>query len=126
MGRKKKDDLMQLELIPLTEVEQLRKDFNEVKESSDKVRRGIFAKNTDLAKKVDTLTCQIESLQKQLITMSDWMLTRIGYVSTVHSQPDGNLGDTMSLRITPVNVEHAGKLHRLHIQEISATLILSA
>ena len=126
MPRKKKEDLMQLELIPLTEIEQLRRDFTDVKESSDKVRRGIFAKNTDLAKKVDALTCQVQNLQRQLLTMNDWVLTRLGYVPTAHSHPDGNLGDTMSLHITSANVEHASKLHRLHTQEISATLSLSA
>lgn len=119
MPRKKKEvknDYIQLELIPLTELEKIYKEFTEVKESSDKVRRGIFAKNTDLAKKVDVLTCEIESLKAQLITMNEWIISRLGSVEIAEKNME--LQETTSLHITKINVMFAEKLHPLHTQEI--------
>lgn len=128
MPKKKKeikDAYIQLDLIPPTELEKLYAEFKEVKESSDKVRRGIFAKNTDLAKKVDMLTCEIESLKAQLVTMNEWILTRFGAVESVQSNTV-EIQETTSLHITNLNVTFAEKLHRSLGHEITDIQSLSA
>ncbi len=127
MPRKKKEsktDYIQLELIPLTEIEKLYKEFTEVKESSDKVRRGVFAKTTDLAKKVTELTCQIENLQNQLTTLYRWIIQH-GVVTPAPSM-QAESQETVSLHITRVNVAFAGKLYPLHALEITDIQSLSA
>jgi hypothetical protein len=128
MAKKKKeiiDNYLQLDLIPPTEIEKLYKEFTEVKESSDKVRRGVFAKHTALSKKVDELTCQIESLQKQLIVMSEYMITRLGVVENAPLQPEESQEITF-LRITSINVAYADKRHPSHTREITNIQNLSA
>jgi len=129
MGRKKKEiknDYIQLDLIPPTQAEKLYKEFINVKESTDKVRKGVFAKHTELSKKVQDLTCQIESLQKQMIVMSEWIIRQLGLVDHAQKAQDGSLGETTSLRITSINAAYAEKLHPSHISEISDMNILSA
>lgn len=121
MAKKKKeikDDYIQLDLIPPTELEKLYAEFKEVKESSDKVRRGVFAKATDLAKKVDVLTCEIDSLKAQLVTMTSWILTQLGAVESVQYLTEESQ-ETTSLHITMESVKFADKLHRSHGQEIT-------
>lgn len=56
----------QLELFPLTELDLLRLELQAVKESSDKVRRGIHAKHGDLAKKYLELMYEFEALKKAM------------------------------------------------------------
>lgn len=127
MPRKKKEvntNYIQLDLIPPTEIEKLYKEFTEVKESSDKVRRGVFAKHTELSKKVQELTCQIESLQNQMNMMANWIIQH-GHVQTVQL-PQEESHETVCLHITKANVAFAEKLHPLHIPEFSDILILSA
>lgn len=128
MAKKKnvRPEYIQLELIPLTETEKLYKEFKEVKESSDKVRRGIFAKNTELAKKVTELTCQIESLKNQIMVMAQWMITQHGFAYPAESNTVLELYETTQLHVTQVNVAFAEKLHRSHTLEIMDIQILSA
>jgi len=111
MPRKKKeaiDNYLQLDLIAPTEIEKLYKEFTEVKESSDKVRRGVFAKHTALSKKVDALTCQIENLQHQLIVMNEFILTRLGCIETKMDYCD----EITCLNVTKLNVSYADKRHK--------------
>lgn len=73
MARKKSDkqkEYLQLELIPLTEIEQIKKEFDEVKESASKVRKGMFKRHSELAKKIEDLSCQLTSLQNQMLLLS--------------------------------------------------------
>lgn len=130
MPRKKKapSQYIQLDLIPPTELEKLYAEFKEVKESADKVRRGIFAKNTDLAKKVQDLTCEIESLQKQIITLSEWMITQIGRVSTVPSiqGTDHNLTRVRCPLGIMEYAEYVEENNPSHTQEVLDSQILSA
>lgn len=56
----------QLELFPLNELDLLRLELRQVKESSDKVRKGIHAKHGDLAKKYLELLHEFEILKKVL------------------------------------------------------------
>lgn len=127
MKRKIKDSsYIQLDLIPLTEIEKLYKEFSEVKNSADKVRRGIFAKQTDLAKKVEDLTCQLETLQSQMIKMHEWIMKKLGLLENVHFPADGSLSETTSLHITKINAAYAEKLHPSHISEIMDINILIA
>jgi len=126
MTRKKKaPTYIQLDLIPPTEAEKLYAEFKEVKESSDKVRRGVFAKQTDLSKRVEDLTCKLENLQKQLVVLSEWTITRLGSVTPAPQKPVENLG-MMCLPTTSLNVMFADKLHPLHLQEAMDGLFLSA
>ena len=128
MAKKKKEikqDYIQLELIPLTEVEKLYKEFSEVKESTDKVRRGVFAKVTDLAKKVTDLTCQLESLQHQLIVMNQWMITQLGLAGNVPLQP-GEHQEIEFQHITNLNVTSVERSQQLQGLEISDGQSLSA
>jgi hypothetical protein len=128
VARKKneiKDNYIQLDLIPPTEVEKLYKEFTDVKESSDKVRRGVFAKTTGLAKKVQELECQIESLQQQLFTLNSLLIIQLGLVTNVQSNTVESQ-ETTSLHTTSVNVMFAEKLHPSHVQEVMDILILSA
>lgn len=126
MAKKKKQEYIQLDLIPPTEIEKLYTEFKDVKDSSDKVRRGVFAKHTELSKKVQELTCEVENLQKQLITLSEWIITQLGHVDNVLKKQDGSHGETISLHVTSLNVEHVRKLHPSQVQEITDILILSA
>jgi hypothetical protein len=128
MAKKKKEtkgEYVQLDLIPPTEVEKLYKEFNEVKDSSDKVRRGIFSKHTELSKKIEELTCQIESLKHQLVVVTEWTITQIGGVSNVQNKQDGSLQETISLHVTPINAAYADKTSRLHMQETLDILSLT-
>jgi len=123
MAKKKKeviDNYLQLDLIPPTEIEKLYKEFIEVKESSDKVRRGVFAKHTALSKKVDDLTCQIESLQNQLIVMNEFILTRLGCIETKTDYCD----EITCLNVTKLDVSYADKRHKS--METMDVLTLSA
>ncbi len=115
----------QLELLPLTEIECLGYAVKEYKASADKVRRGVYAKTTDLAKKVQELTCLVESLQHQIIVMNQWILTRIGAVTTAPYQP-AEFREIAFLHTTKMNVTYAGKSNPSHVQEIMDILDLSA
>jgi hypothetical protein len=123
--KKKRPEYLQLDLIPPTELEKLYAEFREVKDSSDKVRRGIFAKHTDLSKKVQELTCQIENLQSQLIILNEWILTRLGSVINAQLKPEV-IPEEMSSRSMSSNVEFVKKSRRSRRREITDGLFLSA
>jgi hypothetical protein len=57
---------LQLTFFPPTETEVLMHRVNEIKESSDKVRKGVFARHTKLAKLIDELTCRIDQMEKNI------------------------------------------------------------
>ncbi len=125
MAKKKKeiiDNYLQLDLIPLTEIEKLYKEFTDVKESADKVRRGVFAKHTVLSKKVEDLTAQIDSLQKQLIVLSEFVITRVGSLDKINKEVK-EAEEITCLNITNINVNYAHQKHRSHGFEIG---VLSA
>lgn len=124
MAKKKKeiiDNYLQLDLIPTTEMEKLYKEFTDVKESADKVRRGVFAKHTVLAKKVEELTAQIDSLQKQLIVLSEFVITRVGSLDKIKDVQENQ--EITCLNITNININYAHQRHPSHDLEI---VVLSA
>lgn len=121
----KRKEYIQLDLIPPTELEKMYAEFLEVKTSSDKVRRGIFAKHTELSKKCQELTCQVESLQAQLVTLSSWVLSRLGSAVNVQCKPEEHQ-ETVFLPTTKINVTYANKLYQSRDQETTDALILSA
>lgn len=51
-------------------VEQIKEDLNLVKESSDKVRRGIFAKHAELAKKYLDLHERMQIIERNICQRS--------------------------------------------------------
>lgn len=57
---------MQLDLFEKDEVKLLREELERVRKSSDNVRRGIFARHDELAKKYLELYHEIESLKGSL------------------------------------------------------------
>lgn len=59
-------EYLQLELIAPTEIEVLAKNVQEIKESSDKVRKGMFKRHGELAKKIEAVECQLEQIEKKL------------------------------------------------------------
>lgn len=63
----------QLELVPLTPFETLQKNVCEYKESSDKVRRGIYAKHTALAKRITDLETQMQEMKHQLEVLTGFI-----------------------------------------------------
>ncbi len=102
------EQYFQLELIPLTDIECLGFAVKEYKQSADKVRRGVYAKVTDLAKKVTELTCQVESLQHQIVVMNQWMITQLGLAGNALSM-QGQPLTTEFQHITNLNVTSAEK-----------------
>ncbi len=115
----------QLELIPLTDIECLSFAVKEYKQSSDKVRRGVYAKVTDLAKKVTELTCQVESLQHQIIVMNQWMITQLGLAGNALSMQGQSLVPEFQ-HITNLNVTSAEKSSQSQDQETMDGQSLSA
>lgn len=60
---------MSLQLDFLSEVHleyDYKKELQLVKESNEKVRRGIFAKHADLSKKYSELSCRLEILERNI------------------------------------------------------------
>ncbi len=49
-----------------SEIAALRKQITEIKTSSDKVRRGLFAKNSDLTKRMLDLEYRLENIERGL------------------------------------------------------------
>ncbi len=49
-----------------TEIDSLREDIGEVKDSSDKVRKSLFARNADLAKKYLDLSDRMAILERNI------------------------------------------------------------
>lgn len=58
--------MIQLELFEQDEVTILRHKFNELKDSSDRVRKGQYAKLGDLQKKYDDLVNRMEVIERNL------------------------------------------------------------
>lgn len=57
---------MQLEFFEQDETTVLRHKFNSLKESQDKIRKGLYAKNGDLQKKYDDLLTRMELLERYI------------------------------------------------------------
>lgn len=58
--------MIQLELFEQDEMTVLRHKFNSLKESSEKVRKGLYAKNGELQKKYDDLLLRMEILERHI------------------------------------------------------------
>jgi len=58
--------MIQLDLFENDETVILRHKFNALKESQDKIRKGLFAKNGELQKKYDDLLLRLEILEKYI------------------------------------------------------------
>ncbi len=59
-------EYLQLELIAPTELEILSKNVEQIKESSDKVRKGMFKRHGDLTKKIEGVECRLDQIEKTL------------------------------------------------------------
>ncbi len=68
MDMTKKDNVeyLQMDLIPPNEVEILAKNVEEIKDSCDKVRKGMFKRHSELAKKIEAIECQLQNLEMRL------------------------------------------------------------
>ncbi len=62
-----------IDFFPPTEMEILHHHFKEVRDSADKVRRGIFSRHTKLAKSIEEITCKMESIQEQLLVLGNYV-----------------------------------------------------
>ena len=58
--------MMQLEFFEQDETTVLRHKFNSLKESQDKIRKGLFAKNGELQKKYDDLVLRLDILERNI------------------------------------------------------------
>jgi|GEM_PF-6811769 len=59
-------EYIQLDLIAPTEIEILAKNVQEIKESSDKVRKGVFKRQSELTKKLEAIECRLDQIEKQM------------------------------------------------------------
>jgi len=59
-------EYLQLELIAPTELEVLSKNVAEIKDSSDKVRKGMFKRHGELTKKIEAVECRLEQIEKKM------------------------------------------------------------
>ncbi len=57
---------MQLEFFEQDETTMLRHKFNSLKESQDKIRKGLYAKNGELQKKYDDLLNRLEIIERNI------------------------------------------------------------
>jgi len=58
--------MMQLEFFEQDEATVLRHKMNDLKESQEKIRKGLFAKNGDLQKKYDDLLSRLQILERHI------------------------------------------------------------
>lgn len=129
MGRKKKsnNEMIQFSLIKEIDVDKIYAEFLDVKTSADKVRRGVFAKQTDLAKKVDELTLQVSTLEEQIRIMKEWIDKCFIAVENSQKKEDRDKQQDQNAEFTLVNSHpalSAKKIQKLHISEIMDTDIL--
>ncbi len=66
MNKETNVEYLQLELIAPTEIEVLAKNVEEIKESSDKVRKGMFKRHGELSKKLEAVECRLDQIEKTL------------------------------------------------------------
>ncbi len=66
MTQKETIEYLQMDLIPPSELEILAKNVEEIKESSDKVRKGMFKRHSELAKKIEEVECRLDQIEKTL------------------------------------------------------------
>lgn len=58
--------MIQLELFEQDEITVIRHKFNSLKESQDKIRKGLYARNGELQKKYDDLLMRMEILERYI------------------------------------------------------------
>jgi hypothetical protein len=68
---------LQLTFFPPTETEMLSQHVKELKESADKVRKGVFARHTKLAKMIDELTCRIDRMEQNIQSLGTLVTSAI-------------------------------------------------
>lgn len=66
MNKETTVEYLQMDLIPPTEVETLAKNVEEIKESCDKVRKGMFKRHSELSKNIEALECRLNQIEKTL------------------------------------------------------------
>jgi hypothetical protein len=72
---------VQLELFP--DFHSVNENIAKYKESSDKVRRGVFAKVGELKKEIDTLKTRVESLENHLRDVTQMLDKLLGTTKVV-------------------------------------------
>lgn len=121
----KEKTYIQLNLIKKTEAEKLHEEFLKVKESSDKVRRGVFSKQSELSKKFEEMKCEIESLKSQLEIVSKWIEKTSTLVENVQTKEVLSRAEQCQ-RTTCKFATSAKKKKMLLTSEISDMKILTA
>ena len=66
MNKETTVEYLQMDLIPPTEIERLAKNVGEIKESCDKVRKGMFKRHSELAKNIEALECRLDQIEKTI------------------------------------------------------------
>ena len=72
-------NIIQYELFEprLTEVEELKLELRAVRESCDKVRKSLFAKNGELAKKMVDVSSRLDVLERNICKGTTWENTSL-------------------------------------------------
>lgn len=68
---------MQLMLYEETELEQLRREVKELRESANKVRRAMFARHSELAKMYIELKMEHEALMRAICRVQDMKMEKV-------------------------------------------------
>ena len=66
MSKETTVEYLQMDLIAPTELEIIAKNVKEIKESSDKVRKGMFKRHNELDKKIEALQCRLDQIEKKM------------------------------------------------------------
>jgi hypothetical protein len=84
MGKKNTVEYLQMDLIPPTEteIESLTKNVVEIKESCDKVRKGMFKRHSELLEKIEDVKCKLENLEAKLGKIL------VGFAKTAQQEPE--------------------------------------
>ena len=108
---------LQLTFFPPTETEILSRHVDELKESANKVRKGVFARHTKLAKQIDELSCQINEIKHSIKVLESLVMSAM----TVPINLDSSSQKPLTL-ITLDSVESVNPKRQSRRQEIITDL----